>query len=361
MTEALTGRFRSILPFTLAAIGGDPNPADLPNLTYTWEQVDPGKLNGGATDYPNPPYQDQPGDPSTTTRPILRALEISTDPARTFPQLTYILNNTNDPPDQVGGLFTAEELPRVGRTLNFRVTVRDNRAGAGGTATDLVTLTVNGASGPFQVTAPNGGGSWTVGSSQSVTWNVNNTNNAPVSCASVKISLSTDGGLTFPHVLAASTANDGAETITVPTGLSTSFARVKVEAVGNVFFDLSNGDFTINAGAGCPFVTSVLPGAGNSGDGGDALGYRLHRRDGGQVPQQHRRGLQRGERRDDQRDGPSGRGHRANPPVKRPRARTCRRRPSRSARIRSRPRWWTTAGGRRSSVQVARRSISSTV
>lgn len=252
-------------PFTLTAVGNDANPADLPNLTYAWEQVDPGQLNGGATDYPNPPFQDQPGDPTTTTRPILTALATSSSPARTFPRSSYILNNANDPPDQVNGLFTAEELPRVGRTLNFRVTVRDNHAGAGGTNDDLVTLTVAGGSGPFQVTAPNGGGTWIVGSAQTVTWNVNNTSNAPVSCANVKLSLSTDGGLTFPIVLAASTPNDGSEGITVPAGLNTANARVKVEAVGNIFFDVSNADFAINAGPGCPFVTSILPGAGNAG------------------------------------------------------------------------------------------------
>ena len=252
-------------PFTLTATGGDPDAGDIPNLTYAWEQVDPGQLNAAATDYPNPPYQDQPGDPPTTTRPILRALASSASPSRTFPQLTYVLNDANDPPDQIGGLFTAEELPRVGRMLNFRVTVRDNRAGGGGVNDDQVTLTVSGTSGPFQVTAPNGGETWTVGSMQNVTWNVNNTNNAPVSCANVKISLSTDGGITFPIVLAASTPNDGSQTITVPNALNTPSARVKVEAVGNIFFDVSNGNFTINAGAGCPFVTSVLPGAGNTG------------------------------------------------------------------------------------------------
>ena len=35
----------------------------------------------------------------------------------------------NVPPDTVGGFQTAEQLPRVDRTLNFRATVRDNRGG----------------------------------------------------------------------------------------------------------------------------------------------------------------------------------------------------------------------------------------
>ncbi len=251
-------------PFTLTAVGSDANAGDLPNLTYAWEQVDPGQLTAVATDFPNPPFQDQLGDPATTTRPILTALATSTSPSRTFPRMGYVLNNANDPPDQVNGLFTAEELPRVARSLNFRVTIRDNHAGAGGTNDDQLTLTVAN-SGPFQVASPNGGETWGVGTTQNVTWNVNGTNNAPVSCANVKITLSTDGGSSFPLVLSASTPNDGSETITVPTGLSTPSARVRVEAVGNVFFDVSNANFTINAGAGCPFVSAVLPSAGNPG------------------------------------------------------------------------------------------------
>ena len=43
-----------------------------------------------------------------------------------------------------------------------------------------------------------------------VTWN------ASGNAANVKISLSTDGGNTFPTVLAASTANDGSESVLVP-------------------------------------------------------------------------------------------------------------------------------------------------
>ena len=42
-------------------------------------------------------------------------------------------------------------------------------------------------------------------------------------------------------------ANDGSETITVPN-IPTMAARVKVEAADNVFFDISNADFTIEAG-----------------------------------------------------------------------------------------------------------------
>ena len=115
--------------------------------------------------------------------------------------------------------------------------------------TDVV-VTVTNTSGPFAVTAPNTAVSWAGNSSQTITWTVANTTAAPVSCANVKILLSTDGGQTFPTLLVASTANDGSEVVTIPNTPTTT-ARIKVEAVGNIFFDISNTNFTITAGTGC--------------------------------------------------------------------------------------------------------------
>lgn len=247
-------------PFALTASAMDAN-GDVPNLTYTWEQFD-----SGGDLYPNPPYLDL-NDPSTTTRPIFRAYAPTGNPTRFFPSLTYILNNANDPPDTAenGTRRIGEELPRIGRTMNFRVTARDNRSGGGGTNDDTVTLTIDGNSGPFGVTAPNTAATWTGGTTQTVTWDVANTNVSPVGVRNVKISLSTDGGNTFPIVLAASTANDGSETIAVPNGIQTAAARIKIEAVGNIFFDISDANFTVNSGDSCPVISGIAPGAGNIG------------------------------------------------------------------------------------------------
>jgi uncharacterized phosphosugar-binding protein len=77
-----------------------------------------------------------------------------------------------------------------------------------------------------------------------------------VNCASVNILLSTDGGNTFPTVLASATANDGSEVITVPSTPG-STNRIKVEAVGNIFFDISNSNFTIGAAPVCGNPTGL--------------------------------------------------------------------------------------------------------
>jgi len=72
----------------------------------------------------------------------------------------------------------------------------------------------------------------------------------------VEIALSVDGGYTFPYILAASTANDGTETLTIPAGIpATTQARIRVAAVGNVFFDISDTNFTITGANTAPTLT----------------------------------------------------------------------------------------------------------
>jgi hypothetical protein len=94
------------------------------------------------------------------------------------------------------------------------------------------------------VTFPNAAATLEAGSPVTVTWDVAGTSAAPIGTANVKISMSVDGGLTFPYVMAASTPNDGTQKVTVPLVNATT-ARIKVEAVDNVFFDISNTNLTV--------------------------------------------------------------------------------------------------------------------
>ncbi len=223
-------------PFTLTASVSDPN-GDA--MTHIWEEYDP--ANSSAA----PPHNDD------GIRPIFRSFAPSTVLlSRTFPRLQYILNNANVPPQNYtcgsNTCLTGEVLPSTTRTLNFRLTSRDNRAAGGGTANAAMQVSVISTAGPFAVTQPNTAASWSGNSNQTVTWNVANTTAAPVSVANVNILLSTDGGNTFPITLAASTPNDGSETVTIPNNVN-STSRLKVEAVGNIFFDISDTNFSITA------------------------------------------------------------------------------------------------------------------
>jgi hypothetical protein len=86
---------------------------------------------------------------------------------------------------------------------------------------------------------------WSAGNFADVNWNVANTTTAPVSCNLVDIRLSIDGGLTFPTTLVTGVPNNGAATVVVPVGSNTTQARVKVSCATNIFFDVSDANFTI--------------------------------------------------------------------------------------------------------------------
>jgi len=208
-------------PFALTAVATDP---DGDPMTYNWEQIDED-------------ISTQPPVSTSTGGPNFRSNPSSTSPTRYFPNLTDLAN---------GGPFTWEVLPSVSRSMDFRVTIRDNAPGPGGCNdhTD-VSVTVDGNSGPFVVNYPSATGiTWAGATTETVTWSVAGTDIAPVSCANVDILLSTDGGLTYPTVLATNVPNDGSETITVPN-VATTTARVMVICSSGTFFDISDNNFTI--------------------------------------------------------------------------------------------------------------------
>ena len=252
-------------PFSLTATATD---LDGDALTYSWEQYNAG---GTASSYPSSTDDDDIN--LFDNRPLMRPYAPTSSPTRVFPSMQYVLNNANEAPvlfngtSSTGSLcaasrscITGEDLPSVARTMNFRVAVRDNKGGVSDAGT--VVKVIN-TSTPFRVTVQNTATAWTGNSSQIVTWDVSSTNVAPIGVTDVKISLSTDGGLTFPIVLSATTANDGSEAVNIPN-LATSQARIKVEAVGNIFFDVNNVDFTINAGPSAVAAPFDFDGDGKS-------------------------------------------------------------------------------------------------
>lgn len=211
-------------PFELNGSATDANAGDV--LSYCWEQYND-YVTGSSNTFPT----------STSTKgPLFRSRTYSSNTNRIFPILSTILSGATT--------NTWEALPSVARDMNFKFIVRDNHAGAGANNSASLKVTVDGGSGPFAITSPNTATTWNVGDYQTITWNVASSTVSPVNCSNVTIELSTDGGSTFPIVLAANTANDGSEQIQVPNNLGTT-ARVRVKAVGNIFFDISNSNFTI--------------------------------------------------------------------------------------------------------------------
>ena len=207
-------------PFELVAAAED---ADEDVITYCWEQLDLGPIS-------------EIGDPSGTA-PLFRSYPPTTNPKRVFPRLETIVNNETS---------IAEVLPAYTRDLTFRCTVRDNNPEIGATLWEDMAFRSTGGAGPFLVMSPNTGEeSWRVGEFREVTWDVANTDNDLVNCQLVNIRLSTDGGYTYPYTLIEETPNIGSAFVTVPD-VTGSQMRIRVEAADNIFFDISNNNFSID-------------------------------------------------------------------------------------------------------------------
>ena len=224
-------------PFLLTGSTTDANTEDV--LTYSWEEMDLGDATTCV--------------PSTTNNsgPLFRSYFPSTSAIRYFPTMTTVLAGLTTTP---GLYIPSEVLPGVTRNLNFRLTVRDNRAGGSANNTDDMIVTVDGSSGPFTVDSQNSNASYASGTSQTINWTVAGTNANGVNCASVDILLSTDGGNTFPITLVSATPNTGVATIVIPN-ISGTTNRIMVKGTNQIFFDVNNANFTIT-GSGTADTTA---------------------------------------------------------------------------------------------------------
>lgn len=208
-------------PFVLKGSAIDP---DIDSLTYSWEETDPGitasSWNSGS-------------------RPYFRSYSPITSPIRYFPKVSVVAS----------GNYTStqgEYLPTTSQTLQFRLTARDNKMGGGGVCYGISNITIDNL-GPFLVTYPDISNIlWNVNTLQTITWDLGGTDQAPIACDSVRILISYNSGNTY-GVLVNSTPNDGTELILVPTLAATNNScRIKIESIGNVFYDIGNNNFTIS-------------------------------------------------------------------------------------------------------------------
>lgn len=198
-------------PFRLKGSGTDP---DGDSLSYTWEQMD----------------ALLPEDTLGWYGPAFRSLPPSTSPERA-----------------IGGRQDAwEMLPEKVRQATFRLTVRDHHMGLGGSDYDEMTVFFIDSVGPLAVTHPNAAGtSWEIATNQTVEWEVAGTDREPVNCDTVSISLSADGGLTYPFLLASGVPNNGSAPVNLPEALSGHDFRIKVSCDQAPIFDVSDKTFSI--------------------------------------------------------------------------------------------------------------------
>ncbi|MEQ8924898.1 MAG: M12 family metallo-peptidase [Fulvivirga sp.] len=218
-------------PFKLTGSGVDP---DGDELTFGWEQYDLGPA--GAPDSPS------------GNAPLFRSFNPTTEPTRYFPQLSDIINNTQT---------IGEILPDNDRSLTFRLTARDNKDGGGGVNYDELSFDVSAGAGPFVVTSFNSSTEVIALSNAVLTWDVAGTDQQPINCQNVNVLLSVDGGLTYPHTIKSNIPNDGTELIVIPD-VTTVNARIMIEAVDNVFFDINDSDFSIVAPSDPDYNINVI-------------------------------------------------------------------------------------------------------
>lgn len=216
-------------PFVLTGTGSDP---EGDSVTYTWEQFDSAlsssTANSNSIAYPTKP-----------DGPLFRSIIPGSSAVRYLPSLNTVLQNKLT--------TTWESVSSIARTLHFTLTGRDNAAqGTAQTNTDEMIVNVMANAGPFAVTSQNVNDvGWQIGSFQTVTWSVNNTNTLQGS-STVNIKLSVDGGLTFPITLASNTANDGSESVQIPTTVEPSTnCRILIQPTGNIYYAINSKSFAV--------------------------------------------------------------------------------------------------------------------
>ncbi|RAR50460.1 reprolysin-like metallopeptidase [Flavobacterium lacus] len=212
---------------TAFVLEGNATDANGDALTYCWEQTDTGIAiqPPTATDAANGPR--------------FRSRNPSTSPNRFMPIMSTILTGAT--------ANQWEVVPSIAKTMNFSLLVRDNGFPNGGqTARTTMTVTTVANAGPFLVTTPNTNVAWVAGSNQTVSWDVAGTTANGVDTPYVDIYLSTNGGASFPTLLASKVPNDGSEIITVPGSIGNS-NRIMVKGHNNIFLDVSNTNFSITA------------------------------------------------------------------------------------------------------------------
>jgi len=187
-------------------------------LVYSWEQMDTGKSSQ---------LQFDKGDNA-----LFRVYMPSSNSSRIFPVKNDLLNHSHT---------KGETLPSTDRSLKFNLIAQD---GYNETQSDEMVVHVKRTGSRFALNLPQS--QYTTGVNYKLSWNVANTDQAPINCQNVDISLSTNGGDSFDQTLATEVANIGETWITIPADSPiTTEGRFKISCSDNIFFAVSFRNFVI--------------------------------------------------------------------------------------------------------------------
>lgn len=214
-------------PFDLIPASFDDAEGD--DITFCWESHDTGNFG----------HPDNPGN----NDPIFRSFPPSEAAKRQLPQPVALVNGLS---------LRGEILPFSNRTMDWRCTVRDN---LGGVSFDETSIPVTSSAGPFEVLSQNSSALYNTGEPVTVTWDVANTDAAPVNCQYVNILFSTDGGYTWPYIMAVNMPNNGSADVLFPN-VETTDGRIRVEAADNIFFNINEDELGLTRtaiDAGIPY------------------------------------------------------------------------------------------------------------
>lgn len=200
-------------------------------IRYSWEQWDLGNFEGTEANNGN-----------ASTGPLFRSYDPTESRIRSYPEYTNIINSNYG----AGVAGKGQRLPKVARTVRFKLTVRSMYQ-AWGTfqfMDTVVRLKVDANSSDFRVTSQAAAETWNPEEIKTVTWDRGGTNLDSVKCNWVNIYLSLDDGATFPFLMVANAPNSGSYNVKVPN-VATTAGRIKVKGAGNVFYDINKGALTI--------------------------------------------------------------------------------------------------------------------
>ena len=212
---------------------------DLDPLTYSWEQVDAGGIDGGTVT--SSELRSDNGQ-----NPLFRSFPATNLTQRYFPKLSSVFS---------GQLSDGEVYPTTERTLTLRLTARDNRGGVNSADVKVAIVPGNQS---FAFTSPSNAVTWAGLSKQTIHWQVAQTTQPPISCNKVDILLSADSDRNFDYVLASAVDNDGEQQVQLPNIASNS-VRLMLKCSDNVFYSLNNADLSITLSAPIrPVITGQL-------------------------------------------------------------------------------------------------------